>query len=517
MATYDYSKYYKTKTQSGYDIYESSGKKLSYEQALPMFQTGFNVDFIQESKPTLPQVQATQAPVSPQNPQGATQPPVQPQQPVSGQNQAPQGQPDATVAQAGQQPLQQGGKFGTQNFGRIGDDVVEIMSDGSQRKVSEAEFNNTLKARGLNLDVLPQIEPTSTFSGAEDSGKAGDGPDGEVRGEDLNGDGKPDFTPTSFIEDYSRIIKELGLTDIKAKFTEIQGKYQELTDKKRGEIDEINNDPWLSEGQKRARVGKIEEKYEDKESNLTNQLKLTEALYDEGLSQVRYIVSGLQEDRNKLLDLALKREEAQSKLAQQGFENKLDLLKLQPSALKPIEVSPGASLFDPVTKTKIFTAPTTKQITGGVGTGTKIGTTGATVKLTASQQGDVADMKTLLSQLEQIETSDLKGAVGFFTGPLESAALKYFGAGNQKDAQVRAIIGNVKAQLAKLRGGTSFTINEQKLLESYVPSINESPESIVAKVRALKTYVTSKLNQTLSAAGGVSSGGSNSDPLGLFK
>ena len=51
MATYNYSNYYKIKSPTGYDIYNTSGSKLSYEQALPMFQSGFNVDYIQE-KPT---------------------------------------------------------------------------------------------------------------------------------------------------------------------------------------------------------------------------------------------------------------------------------------------------------------------------------------------------------------------------------------------------------------------------------------------------------------------------------
>lgn len=48
MATYDYSQFYKTKSPTGYDIFRSGGQKLSYEEATPMFQSGFNVDFIKE-------------------------------------------------------------------------------------------------------------------------------------------------------------------------------------------------------------------------------------------------------------------------------------------------------------------------------------------------------------------------------------------------------------------------------------------------------------------------------------
>ena len=185
----------------------------------------------------------------------------------------------------------------------------------------------------------------------------------------------------------------------------------------------------------------------------------------------------------------------------------------------PIEVSPGATLYDPITGRSIFTAPTTKQIGGG-GTGGGAGAptpgTSTPTNLTTTQKSDVSDMKTILTQLDSIdELSELKGAVGFFTGPLESAALKFFGKGNEHDAEVRAIIGNVKGQLAKIRGGTSFTENEEKLLASYVPNINESAESIVAKVRALRTYISSKLNQIYSTAGGMTE--STADPLNLFK
>ena len=59
-ATYDYSQFYKTKSPTGYDIFRSGGQKLSYEEATPMFQSGFNVAFIGE-RPGAPQSGGTGA------------------------------------------------------------------------------------------------------------------------------------------------------------------------------------------------------------------------------------------------------------------------------------------------------------------------------------------------------------------------------------------------------------------------------------------------------------------------
>jgi hypothetical protein len=231
---------------------------------------------------------------------------------------------DATIGQNGQAPMQVGGRFGTQQFGKVGNDVVEIMSDGSQRKVTEEEFNQKLKSQGLNLDVLPQVEQTSGFQDGASTGLAGSGPDG-IMG---TADDVPEKGPSDFVSDYTAIIKELGLTDIKGQFQDIQKQYTDLQDKKLEEQAAVNDNPWLSEGLRQRKIASIGSKYESKEASLTNQMNLYQSLYEEGVAQAKFLTSGLQEDRNKLLDLAMKREEAQSALAQQEFENALDLQNL---------------------------------------------------------------------------------------------------------------------------------------------------------------------------------------------
>ena len=214
--------------------------------------------------------------------------------------------PDATIGQNGQAPVQVGGRFGTQQFGRLGGDVYEIMSDGSRRKVTEAEFNQKLRAQGLNLEALPQLD----LENLDDTPAGPPAPD-------VNADGTPKG-PTDFATTYANTIKELGLTDIKAEFEKTKKEFEDLQRKKNEESVEIDDNPWLSENQRRGKQRKLDAKYELNLNTLTNQMKIYESLYEQGLEQAKFITSGIMEDQNKALDRALKREEALAKLLEDG-------------------------------------------------------------------------------------------------------------------------------------------------------------------------------------------------------
>ena len=212
--------------------------------------------------------------------------------------------PDATLT--GQQA---GGRFGTQQFGRVGNDVYEIMSDGTKRKVTEAEFNQKLRAQGLNLDVIPQLDlgNVADFQAGPPAPEVND--DGSMKG------------PQDFASVYQDIIKQLGLTDIKAEFERVKKEYQDLQDKKAEEASDINDNPWLSENQRRGKLRKLDSKYELKENTLSNLMKYNQSLYEEGLAQAKFLTSGIIDDRNKMLQFALDREEALSELTKDAGEN----------------------------------------------------------------------------------------------------------------------------------------------------------------------------------------------------
>ncbi len=141
----------------------------------------------------------------------------------------------------------------------------------------------------------------------------------------------------------------------------------------------------------------------------------------------------------------------------------------------------------------------------------------ANLKLSAGQKGDLVDIYTLDSQINDLENfaadGILEGIGGLGVGSAKQAAFKIFGSGSEEGASVRTTIGNIKGQIAKLRGGTSFTANEEKLLDSYVPGINESTPSVLAKLKGLKKFLASKKEAIVQVGGG--NVNTSNDPLGI--
>lgn len=142
---------------------------------------------------------------------------------------------------------------------------------------------------------------------------------------------------------------------------------------------------------------------------------------------------------------------------------------------------------------------------------------GKPVKLSSAQQGNVADWDTLSSLASQANTLGEQlgwsGTGGFGQGTVSQFLAKQGIAGTQEEEQLRNIISNIKGTLAKARGGTSFTPNEQKLLDSYTPGINDSPTVLKAKLASLQSFITTTKQNIYSAAGAVNS--TNNDPLGV--
>ena len=125
-------------------------------------------------------------------------------------------------------------------------------------------------------------------------------------------------------------------------------------------------------------------------------------------------------------------------------------------------------------------------------------------KLTGAQQEDIGNMNTVNALIDNVlkynENGQLEGVGGLFKGSIESFFTKTFGTGSEEAKNVRALLGNIRGTIAKLRGGTSFTANEEKLLNTYVPTINESTASIISKLTGLKQFIAIKNNALTAAA-----------------
>lgn len=96
---------------------------------------------------------------------------------------------------------------------------------------------------------------------------------------------------------------------------------------------------------------------------------------------------------------------------------------------------------------------------------------------------------------ELIAKDDLPGTSGWLGGTIAQGAAKLgleFGTGGAEGQQVRNQIGNIQATIAKLRGGTSFTENEQRLLETYTPTINDADFVKKQKLEDLSRFIEDK-------------------------
>ena len=149
----------------------------------------------------------------------------------------------------------------------------------------------------------------------------------------------------------------------------------------------------------------------------------------------------------------------------------------------------------------------------------------------ASVKSELASIGTLTDMLTQIETvgkeNNWKGIGGFGVGAFNDFMKKNVGRGPAGEQELRNTISNVLAEIAKLRGGTAFTAQEQQLLERYTPTINESAESVMGKVKSLKSFLATKqrnieqqfMGNAPARAGGAGSGGGagapSKDPLGI--
>ncbi len=133
----------------------------------------------------------------------------------------------------------------------------------------------------------------------------------------------------------------------------------------------------------------------------------------------------------------------------------------------------------------------------------------------ASLQEDKITMGVVTQMADEVlklgEQLGWSGIGGLGVGSVSQWLAKNFGVGSVESQNLRNFIGNIQGTIAKLRGGTSFTPNEQKLLETYTPTINDSSIVIKSKVESLKQFVDMKKQMIDQTYGG----GQTNDPLNL--
>ena len=118
-----------------------------------------------------------------------------------------------------------------------------------------------------------------------------------------------------------------------------------------------------------------------------------------------------------------------------------------------------------------------------------------TKPLTQSAIEDNATMSVLKGYAQDLASQpSLAGVGGLGYGSTASFLASNLGIGTAEGQHNRNVIGNIQGTIAKLRGGTSFTPNEQRLLETYTPTINDSGSVIKQKLIDLSNFINDKQN-----------------------
>jgi hypothetical protein len=190
----------------------------------------------------------------------------------------------------------------------------------------------------------------------------------------------------------------------------------------------------------------------------------------------------LNSDRQVQLDYLYGKKTTAKKSSSSGSYSGTSQAKLTPTENKKLE---QAGLLEADRQTQL------DYLYGDKNTATANAKVNAAQKEMVSQLDTVDNMITTL--LAYNNDGTIEGIGSFGMGTVKSW-LAQVGFSSEEGMSVRALIGNIKGTLAKMRGGTSFTANEEKLLNSYVPTINDNQKVLLNKLAMLQDFIRTQRN-----------------------
>lgn len=373
---------------------------------------------------------------------------------------------------------------------------LQPVETGTQPGPVATTFSDLLKRYGVNLDPSAfQISPATSVSSIVDT-----------------------------------LSKKAGLDTVKSNIDQISGRIKAIDVELGDKIADVNENPWISESLRQKKIAALNEKYEARRNAEVNQLRLQESVFNQAREDVRFVTQQAVAEAARIQGLELRQLEQLINLAEEQFQAQQKIKEFDTSRYKEVQ----GGLYD--LKERRFIVQPKPTATAGTGLlspteaaalGVPFGTTEAqafgitpvTGKLSAGEREDIAtgDVLTKLADeaLSIGQKTGFAGTGSFFRGTL-SQFIAQAGLGKEQEQELRNIIGNITGTLAKLRGGTSFTQNEQKLLETYTPTINDSALVLSQKLQSLKRFLADKREATLGALSASPSDlKKENDPLGI--
>ena len=121
-------------------------------------------------------------------------------------------------------------------------------------------------------------------------------------------------SPGDFTKIYTDTLDKLGISSIKSQFDKVQKDFDDLQNELNDKLIEIDDNPWISEGLRTKQRKSLTDKYEGRLNIKTNQLKLYDSLYQQGIAEARYLTTGEESSKEFAIEQARKGREAAEKL-----------------------------------------------------------------------------------------------------------------------------------------------------------------------------------------------------------
>jgi len=102
-----------------------------------------------------------------------------------------------------------------------------------------------------------------------------------------------------FVNLYKELYGELGLDTLKERISEIEKELLNIDETYAEDIEDINENPWISEGLRTKKIKAASEKYEARRNAVGERFKLYQGLFETGTRQVEFISGKYLEQHNK--------------------------------------------------------------------------------------------------------------------------------------------------------------------------------------------------------------------------
>lgn len=190
-------------------------------------------------------------------------------------------------------------QYGIQNYTGTADQNTQLLGALRSRSTTPTGTQNINQPTVQNADISNE----ETFDESTPGGFISSQLEEQY---DIIADAKKFLSnPLKSFEDiYKDAYRSIGVSSVKKEIDKISKELQAFDDKVADDIQNINDNPWYSEGVRVAKIRSLEEKNEMKRGNLLARLQIQQNLYEEGRTEARFVAQQIASEYNRSIDFA---------------------------------------------------------------------------------------------------------------------------------------------------------------------------------------------------------------------